>query len=537
MMSSYDDQDRETHDRRQEQLLRERMLDGQHEDDIINEIMKDYAPEIAMELTLNPDLSENTFRMVLSQLAVSYDEAPMVSADDVEDFDAIITPEIWPKMQQRDLITRGLRESFVRLDWPSSDSAVQEVRYRVIAPGHIVKCIALEGQPDRPGCLTERRMRTRLDEAGQPIRVETFETWDITKEEPVFMIEELDERGDRVDRTGLYLDSDEYPYRDDEGAPIFPYVMYHAQMQDRLWDYKAGIELVRGTLRLAVGYTAWWDAFNNSANPQRVAIDLELPAGQTQTLAQSRNVETITAGPKTILKFSSQRDGAGRIDTYPPGLSPMDGMTSLRAYAERLAVFAGLNPGDLVASGSPQSGISIVVSRDGQRRAQAKAEPVNRLGDQQLLSIAARLANAYGGTSLPTDERAYTIEYAQMGLSETERKTLIENLDREAGLGLVSRVTMVRELHPGLDSDEAALAFLVAQKQHENMLADALGEMEVEEQQGDADVDGALMEISAAREMIRSGSVDRAALDEALLAIVAELGGDDDQPDLEDGEE
>ena len=80
------------------------------------------------------------------------------------------------------------------------------------------------------------------------------------------------------------------------------------------------------------------------------------------------------------------------------------------------------------------------------------------------------------------------------------------------------------------------MALLVAQNHHENMLADALGELEVEEQ-GEADVDGALMEIAAAREMIRSGSVDRAALDEALLAIVAELGGDDDQPDLEDGEE
>ena len=399
MMSSYDDQDRETYDRRQEQLLRERMLDGQHEDDIINEIMKDYAPEIAMELTLNPDLSENTFRMVLSQLAVSYDEAPMVSAEDVEDFDAIITPSIWPKMQQRDLITRGLRECFVRLDWPSSDSAVQEVRYRVIAPGHIVKCIALEGQPDRPGCLTERRMRTRLDEAGKPIRVETFETWDITGDEPVFMIEELDERGDRVDRTGLYLESDEYPYRDDEGAPIFPYVMYHAQMQDRLWDYKAGIELVRGTLRLAVGFTAWWDAIQQLANPQRVAIDFELPAGQTQTLAQSRNVETITAGPKTILKFSSQRDGAGRIDTYPPGLSPMEGMNALRAYAERLAVFAGLNPGDLVASGSPQSGISIIVSRDGQRRAQAKASPST--GSETSSSSPSR-----HGSPMPTEARA-----------------------------------------------------------------------------------------------------------------------------------
>ena len=533
MMSDYDEQDRETHDRREEQLLRERMLDGQHTDDIINEILRDYAPEIAAELTLNPDLSENTFRMVLGQLAISYDESPMVSAEGVEDFDAIITPSVWPKMQQRDILTRGLRECLVRLDWPSSDSVVQEVTYRVIAPGHILKCIALEGQPDRPGCLTERRMRTRLDEAGRPIRVETFETWDITGDEPVFMIEEVDDRGDRVDRTGLYLDTDEYPYRDEQGAPILPYVLYHAQMQDRLWDYKAGIELVRGTLRLAVGYTAWWDAFNNSANPQRVAIDLELPAGQTQTLQQSRNVETITAGPKTILKFSSQRDGTGRIDTYPPGLSPMDGMTSLRAYAERLAVFAGLNPGDLVASGSAQSGISIIVSRDGQRRAQQKAEPVNRLGDQQLLSIAARLANAYGGASLPTDERAYTIEYAQMGLSETERKTLIENLEKEAGLGLVSRVTMVRELHPGLDSDEAALAFLVAQRQHEAMLADALGELEATEE----DIPGAVAEIGAAREMLRGGAVDVAALDEALLAILAELGGEDDQPAIEDREE
>jgi hypothetical protein len=211
----------------------------------------------------------------------------------------------------------------------------------------------------------------------------------------------------------------------------------------------------------------------------------------------------------------------------------MEGINALRAYAERLAVFAGLNPGDLVASASAQSGISIIVSRDGQRRAQQKAEPVNRLGDQQLLSIAARLANAYGGASLPTDERAYTIEYAQMGLSETERKTLIENLEKEAGLGLVSRVTMVRELHPGLDSDEAALAFLVSQKQHEVMLADALGELEATEE----DIPGAVAEIGAAREMLRGGAVDVAALDEALLAILAELGGEDDQPAIEDREE
>ena len=468
--------DSTTQDRLEEQRLRERMLEGQHENDIINEIQKDYAVEIAAELQLNPDLSENTFRMVLSQLAVSYNDSPTVEADGVEDFSAIITPAIWPKMQQRDLLTRGIRECFVRVDWPTDPSAPQEVRYRVVPPGNVVKCEALSGYPDRPGCLTEVRQRLRLDEAGRPVSVETYETWDVTGDEPVFRIEEVSDEGQRIDMTAHYSGSTEYPYTDEAG-PIFPYVLYHAELQDKLWAYKAGIELVRGTLRLAVGYTAWWDAFNNSANPQRVAIDLDLPAGQTQTLQNSRNVETITAGPKTILKFSSQRDSAGRIDTYPPGLPPMSGMEALRSYAERLAVFAGLNPGDLQSSGSPQSGISIIVSRDGQRRAQQKAEPVNREGDQQLMALAARLANAYGGHNLPTEERAYRIEYAQLGLSQTERKTLIENLEQEQSLGLVSRMTMVRSLHPGLDSDEAALAYLVEQQAQEMALGAALAEM------------------------------------------------------------
>ena len=211
----------------------------------------------------------------------------------------------------------------------------------------------------------------------------------------------------------------------------------------------------------------------------------------------------------------------------------MEGVEALRAYGERLAVYAGLNPGDLIASGSPQSGISIVVSRDGQRRAQSKAEPVNRDGDAQLLATAARLANAYGGASLPTDERAYSVQYAQLGLSQQERKIQIENLKNETALGLVSRVTMARRLNPGIDSDEEAITFLVDQQLQEQRLAEALAEtIEPEE-----DIPGAVAEIGAAREMLRGGAVDVAALDEALLAILAELGGEDDQPAIEDREE
>jgi len=529
MMSSYYG-DLSRSPRVQEQLLRDRLLRGQHEPDVEREIQKDYAPEIAAELQINPDVSDNLFLMTMNQLAVSYDHTPTVQAEgitDADDLAPIIPPKLWPLCQERDLVQRGIRECFMRVDW-STEEGTEAVSYRVVSPGYVIKAEANASQPDRPVCLTEYRLRMRDGE-----QRETFETWDIRDPAaPVFMIEEEID-GERVDMTATYTDSDEYPYTDEDGSPILPYVLYHARLQDRLFDFMSGVELVRGTLRLCVGWTSWWDSYNNAASPQRITIDLQPPAGTARTLAGSQNVETITTSPKTILKFESTRDSAGRIDTYPPGMAPMEGVEALRAYGERLAVYAGLNPGDLIASGSPQSGISIVVSRDGQRRAQQKAEPVNRDGDAQLLATAARLANAYGGASLPTDERAYSIQYAQLGLSQQERKIQIENLQNETALGLVSRVTMARRLNPGIDSDEEAIGFLVDQQLQEQRLAEALAETTEPEE----DIPGAVAEIGAAREMLRGGAVDVAALDEALLAILAELGGEDDQPAIEDREE
>ena len=463
MMNSLDDQS----SRLKEQRRRERLLRGHQEIDIRAEILRDYAPEVAAELQINPDLSENTFLLTLMQLAVSYDEPPTVLVEGEEDLASIITPLLWPKMQERDLLTRGVRECFVRLDWPVNEAASQEVTYRVVSPGYILQTEASKVHADRAVMVEELRERTRPDDEGNTITVQTFETWDITDPlNPVFRIEEIDEDRQRRDMTAFYAGSADYPYIDDSGAPIFPYVLYHARLQDRLYDWSRGIEIVAGTLRLAVGWTSWWDAFNDLANPQRVAIDLQLPAGTTRTLQGSRNMETITVSKKTILQFQSTRDSSGRIDTYPPGMAPMEGVEALRSYAERLAVFAGLNPGDLQTSGV-QSGISIIVSRDGQRRAQRSAEPSNRTGDQQLLATAARLANSYGGVALPVDERAYQIQYAILGLSQQERKLLIENLSGEQALGLVSRVTMARRLNPDIETDQEALAFLVRQQEQE----------------------------------------------------------------------
>ena len=454
-----------------EQSLRVRLLRGRQEADVENEVQSDFAPEVAYDLSWRVDLSENSFKNVYQQLSLAYDNFPSVVVDGVEDLSPLITPDLWPLSQTRQLIQQSVNECLVRLDWPTSEDEPQECKYRVVTPNLIYGARAHRDNPDRPVYICELRTRTRDNEHGQPIDVYTFETWDISDEDnPVFKIEE-EKEGERVDMTSFYLGNvEDYPYRDRDGRPILPYVIYHAKIQSQLWDPMAGVELVRGTLRLSSAYTWWFDAFKNASNPVRVAIDLDLPAGSALQMTNGSPLQTVVYSPKTIVKMQSTMDRTGRIDTFPPGMSPMEGLESLKLYAERLAVYAGLNPGDLQAKGSVQSGIAIQVSRDGQRKACQKAEAPNRKGDQHLLATAARLANSYGGHNLPEEPRAYRISYALIGQSTYERKEQLENVNRELEMNLISQVGAVRKLFPDFQSDMEAVGYLLEIADQDNQL-------------------------------------------------------------------
>ena len=455
-----------------EQALRVRLLRGQQENDIEQEVQSDFSPEVAYDLSWRVDLSENSFKNVWQQLSIAYDHNPTVTVEDVDDLSPIITPDLWPQSQCRQLVQQAVNECFVRLDWPSSEDEVQEVKYRVVTPNMVYGCRAHRDNPDRPIYVCEIRVRTK-EEDGESVEVYTYETWDITDEEnPIFTIEE-DQDGERVDVTSDYLGEElEYPYWDNGGRPILPYVLYHAKIQSQLWDFMAGVELVRGTLRLSSAYTWWFDAFKNASNPVRVAVDLDLPAGSGRAMSNGVPLQTVVYSPKTIIKMQSTMDRSGSIQTFPPGMDPLEGLESLRSYAERLAVYAGLNPGDLQAKGSTQSGIAIIVSRDGMRRAQQKSEPANRKGDQQLLSKAAKLANAYGGHGLPEEERSYRITYSLIGQSSFERKEQLENVQRELTLNLISPVGAVRKLFPDFQSDSDAIAYLLEIDEQNRALTD-----------------------------------------------------------------
>ena len=462
-----------------EQGLRIRLLNGKHINDVRDEIEDMFALEIAADMQVNPDLSRNPFKLIYQQLNVAYLEPPEVRVSDEEaDLSTIITPRLWAQQQGTSLYCLSLNEVLVRVDWKHWADAT-EASYRLVMPDTVV-CEAMPHQPDEPGMVSELRYRGD---------VWTWETWDVRDpKEPVFLIEEIDDNGDRVDATAKWAPelAGSYPYRNRAGDPILPFVLYHKSVGSRLWSWTKGMELSRGALRLAALWTHWSDGFMNAAYPQRYAIDIETQAGQSRTIGGTP-VDVVPVDRKSIIKFVSKGPGGGSLGQFQASMDPVAGAESLRIYEQGLAVYAGLNPSDLQVT-QAQSGYAIVVSREGQRRAQKLVEPSFRMADQKLLATAAALSNIYAGTDLPEDPRDYSIHYRALKASMDERKAHAELLKSESEMGIASQIDVMRGLHPEIESDEQALERLLRVKQIEkdlanfDMIPDSPAEEELQEE-------------------------------------------------------
>jgi len=473
-----------------EQSLRYRMLTGHHTKDVEDEISRNYAEEVAGELVINPDLSENPLVSVTDQINTAYDEGVAVGAEDAqpEQLSSVITPSLWPMCQERARIQIGVRECAMRLDWPTreeiSNGAPAEVNYREVPP-HLIQHIETDRlNPCKVLLLSELRVRTRTTtdaKTGEPTEhaVWTLDTYDVRNpQNPVYKIEEIGstsgKAGTRADVTSEFdaENVNRYPYIDANGEPVMPYVLYHARVQSRTWDYMRARELVDGTLKAASGRTHWWEGFQSSANPQRYIVDGEEQGGETRTDGGRSYTAVVTDG-KSVLKIRSTKDRTATAGQWSPAIDLTGADAALEGYVRRLAVFAGLSPSDLTLT-QGQSGYAIMVSRSGQRRAQIQQEPAHRMGDQLLLATASRMANAYSGTTLPTDPRAWVIGYPRPDDSQQERKALIENTAAELELGTISRIQAARITRPGISTDEDALKHLIRVAEDEARLRAAL---------------------------------------------------------------
>lgn len=439
--------------------LRKRLLLGQWREDgykALGRVFSSARVEAMGEL----DMSRNPFKSVTGQVSVSYDEPPaiMAASDDVS---ALLGPFVLGLLQRHELFVNGLRESLIRLDIEDG-----KVTARLVTPDEVAYCSANPKTPHMLAKLEEQRFRSIPEDrqltdpkTGEKIKDEwTWEAWDWSDpENPVFRILSADRK---TDRTAIYAPESkpgDVPYVDRAKRGIFPYVLYHAETHGGLFDYETGRELIEGTLRIAVNWTGANHGFAEASWPQRNAINAELQGAEIKGEGAARRSE-ITVAPTSVLLWQGTNGQPGTLHQFEPGIDVEVAGRFLSQCERDLAVWAGLAPSDLVASGDAQSGYSISVSRQGLRRKQAKVQPNLRMGDQLLLATAARLLNAYGapGTEqYPEEPEAYSIVYKGVPLSLEETKALIDQVEAKRAAGVASRVDVVLALEPGLNREQA----------------------------------------------------------------------------------
>lgn len=423
--------------------LAERMLVGDWRPDLITELMQFLAPEVVKRMT-HPDITRNPQKSTSTQLNVLYSGAPSATSGDL-DLSPIVTPELWPLRQRGNLYTIGLRDSFMRLDWYEG----RGVTYRVVSPSYVMAWADAK-RPDVPVMLRELRPRVK---PGTQDAVWTIDTWDVRNPTaPVFKIE-AQTRDGWVEVTGQYVSTPGYPYVRKDGSPIFPWVMYHPEITDRLWHWGDRNELIDGTLKVGCLWTMWIHGVRDCAHPQRTGLDVEAP--QAVSTGGPNPIDRIALDQSSILLMRSVTGRNGSLSTLAPAMDPKAAAEAIMQYEAGLAQSAGINAADIQSGTTGMSGYAIVVSRDGLRRAWAAQKPAAEYGDKMLLATAAALSNAYGTTTLPESPDSYAIEYVDISRTPDD---VIKDLDegkRLAEAGAIGPVDVVVRAFPGITEAQA----------------------------------------------------------------------------------
>ena len=432
--------------RMQESAKRRRLLEGVWEQDLI-EAMSQYISAEQLAAWGRPSLSANTFRSVCTQLAVLYQQPPVLDHSDPTSAQRIrdITDAsgCWSEAPQFQRLVIGQRECFRRLDWSNGRLQVR------IVPVDLVTAESSPDRPSEPHTVHEYRAR-ELD--GEEIL-----TRDVLSihGEPVYRIETADGRQDLTERfLGQSYSGAAYPYRDRDGVPVLPYVLTHAVPTGKLFDAYEGSELVSGTLTVAALFVHWRHVVFDASWPQRYAINA-VPSGLTADPTKEEHATFIPTDPASLLLLEPRNpDSPTTVGQFQPGGDPVTVGDAIHSYAAALAGEFDLTPADIARShADSRSGYAIHVIRDSQRQASKRYETGHRAGDLQLLRIAAILHNRFSGEP-EIAEDGYSIRYQPIPLSVEERKTRIEEYKVRAELGTASVVQFLSEME-GITEEEA----------------------------------------------------------------------------------
>jgi hypothetical protein len=446
-----------------------RILYGEHLEDIRTRIALQ-IPEVRREAWGHPDMASNPYKAVWTALSTLYDRAPSVTltseglvASAQELADRAAGAGLWSTMARAQRDTLALRELWMRVSVvarPGVDDAYDPV-YEPVYPD-LTTAIAHADRPGVPHTIYHARLRDRPDGSQEWL-------WDEVSiadpDAPTYRV--LRRKGDELqDLSADYPDVGAWPdvWRDGQGRPVLPYVLYHAARTPYLFDPYQTKELVEGTLNVGVLRTYVAHVARAAAWRQRYGINVQpVGAGNADENSDGKGRQRVITDPATIMLFQPMEETANTtLGTFDVPVMPTELWDYIEGYERKLIAEAGINPADQQAmAGDPRSGYALSVSRDSQREAQRRFEPQFRAGDQEVLRLTAIMLNRAENRSYP--EFGYRVTYQGVPQSAVERAALRQHLIETMAAGLMDPVSAYQELHPGATDAEALQALQAIQ--------------------------------------------------------------------------
>jgi hypothetical protein len=424
------------------------------------------------------DTSSNLVLQYVTQIARLYDSPPTLVHTDKSGLEVLQThleqSRCWGLAARNQQWTLALREGLLFAGWHGGD---EKDGGRLVVRQVSADFVFGEPHPNDPtqfGLLYEARRRDVLVDAetGRRKKQWTWDVWDVREpvedahpaspeaNRPSFRILDSNRRGDL---TAQFVDPAEwegaaYPYRDLGNQPVIPAVLYHASPHDGLWAWCEGSEVIFGTLQDGLNWTQVNHGFKVGSFRQRYIAGGRIKGGVVKEVSGSGGdkVETFTADPAVALEIASEGGDAVSVGEWGESVDISKAEQFARNYGKRLAVHFGLSPADVsFEARSPQSGVSLTVSRQGQRKLQAALAPRFREGDLLLLE---RIAIVLGAHGIKVPQTDFQVEYAAIELSPLERKEELANIREELEMGLTTKVDAWLRLHPGSTEADAKRA-------------------------------------------------------------------------------
>lgn len=253
-------------------------LDLYHDDyeDIIRAKIKElFHPDNYQRLYYHVNQSQNVLKRVINEISTVYKVEPVRDFKNDERYQEIIQrAKLDRKLKKINRYTNLLNESLLKIGVRNG-----EIVYDILTP-NIVTVIQNEIDPTQADAIIY--MLTRSNTVGDDQIFYYY--WDITGNHYIL------DKNFRInsviyDSAAPAGDPAFYPYRDKEGRPVLPFVVFHREEpEDSFWDQDSGRDLVNATIMVGIKMTLFDYYFKVASFKQPYIIGDEISVPSKQIL-------------------------------------------------------------------------------------------------------------------------------------------------------------------------------------------------------------------------------------------------------------